>query len=549
MTGAPLPSGAQAVVPVEAQRRRGALGAAERGGRRPASTSGWPAATSGPVTRVLTAGTLLGPTQLALLAAVGRARVRVHAQPRVVVLSTGSELVDPGVTPGFGQVVDSNGIMLTAAAIDAGARPYRVGVVRDEAGTFLQTLTDQLVRADLVVTTGGVSAGAYDTVKEVLRGLGTVWFGKVAMQPGHAAGLRHGRPGRARRSSPCPATRSAPTCRSRCSSGRRSARWPGTGGCSGAARPRPRWRAGPRRRASCSWPAPSSAPTEDGSAGGPAVRRAGLARARRPGPGQRAGRGARGRHPGRGGRRGALPGAGPAGPMSEQPTGPTAAAADPRRRARRGADGRRVRQAGDRARGVGPRPGAAVRRPRWRRCATARCPRATRSRWPGSPGCRPPSSPRRWCRWRTRSPCTRWSSTSRSRDDGVEIAATVRTADRTGIEMEALTCVTVAALALVDMVKAVDKHARITDVRVTAKSGGRSGDWVEPGVRRRREGPGDHRVQPGRAGVYADRGGPILVAGPARARVSTSRTRSSSRTASRSSRRCARRSRTTWTSC
>lgn len=65
-------------------------------------------------------------------------------------------------------------------------------------------------------------------------------------------------------------------------------------------------------------------------------------------------------------------------------------------------------------------------------------------------------------------------------DDGVDIAATVRTADRTGIEMEALTAVTVAALALVDMVKAVDKHARITDVRVVAKSGGRSGDWVEP---------------------------------------------------------------------
>ena len=64
-------------------------------------------------------------------------------------------------------------------------------------------------------------------------------------------------------------------------------------------------------------------------------------------------------------------------------------------------------------------------------------------------------------------------------DDGVDIEATVRTADRTGIEMEALTCVSVAALALVDMVKAVDKHARITDVRVTAKSGGRSGDWRE----------------------------------------------------------------------
>jgi cyclic pyranopterin phosphate synthase len=64
-------------------------------------------------------------------------------------------------------------------------------------------------------------------------------------------------------------------------------------------------------------------------------------------------------------------------------------------------------------------------------------------------------------------------------DDGVDISAEVRTADRTGIEMEALTSVTVAALALIDMVKAVDKHARITDVRVTAKSGGRSADWRE----------------------------------------------------------------------
>ena len=65
-------------------------------------------------------------------------------------------------------------------------------------------------------------------------------------------------------------------------------------------------------------------------------------------------------------------------------------------------------------------------------------------------------------------------------DRGVRITATVRTADRTGVEMEALTCVTVAALALVDMVKAVDRLATITQVRVTAKSGGRSGDWVRP---------------------------------------------------------------------
>lgn len=64
-------------------------------------------------------------------------------------------------------------------------------------------------------------------------------------------------------------------------------------------------------------------------------------------------------------------------------------------------------------------------------------------------------------------------------DGGVEIVAIVRTADRTGIEMEALTAVSVAALTVIDMVKSVDKHARITDVRVTAKSGGRSGDWRE----------------------------------------------------------------------
>jgi cyclic pyranopterin phosphate synthase len=65
-------------------------------------------------------------------------------------------------------------------------------------------------------------------------------------------------------------------------------------------------------------------------------------------------------------------------------------------------------------------------------------------------------------------------------DDGVDLSATVRTADRTGVEMEALTAVAVGALALIDMVKAVDRHARVTDLRVTAKSGGRSGKWVEP---------------------------------------------------------------------
>jgi molybdopterin molybdotransferase len=188
MTGAPVPAGAEAVVPVEVTD-----GGVRAVSVRASASAGQHVRLVGTDVRagdvVLRAGATLGPAQLALLAAVGRARVKVHARPRVVVLSTGSELVEPGTLPGYGQVVDSNGIMITAAAIDAGARPYRVGVVRDEPSTFLQTLTDQLVRADLVITTGGVSAGAYDTVKEVLRGLGTVWFGKVAMQPGMPQGF------------------------------------------------------------------------------------------------------------------------------------------------------------------------------------------------------------------------------------------------------------------------------------------------------------------------------------------------------------------------
>ena len=102
-------------------------------------------------------------------------------------------------------------------------------------------------------------------------------------------------------------------------------------------------------------------------------------------------------------------------------------------------------------------------------------------------------------------------------DDGVDIIATVRTADRTGVEMEALTCVAVAGLTLVDMVKAVDRAASITDVRVVHKSGGRSGEW-----RRTADGPPgvltmralvvsvSNRAA---AGVYEDRTGPVLVAG------------------------------------
>ena len=138
---------------------------------------------------VLAAGSYLGAAQIGLAAAVGRARLIVRPRPRIVVVSTGSELVEPGEPIGPGQIQDSNSPALTAAAIEAGAIAYRVGIVPDDPRTFTDALADQLVRADLVVTSGGVSQGAYDVVKEVLSRLGTVSFDKVAMQPGMPQGF------------------------------------------------------------------------------------------------------------------------------------------------------------------------------------------------------------------------------------------------------------------------------------------------------------------------------------------------------------------------
>jgi molybdopterin molybdotransferase len=187
MTGAPVPEGADAVVPVEWTDagianvkidRAPELGAHIR---RVGSD-----VLAGQ--QVLAEGTRLGPSQLGLLAAVGRDRVVCRPKPRVVVLSTGSELVEPGTALAPGQISESNSFALTAAAKEAGALAYRVGIVLDDPRKLLDTLEDQLIRADLIVTTGGVSAGAYDVVKEVLSRLGTVFFEKVAMQPGMPQG-------------------------------------------------------------------------------------------------------------------------------------------------------------------------------------------------------------------------------------------------------------------------------------------------------------------------------------------------------------------------
>ncbi|HVF19778.1 MAG TPA: gephyrin-like molybdotransferase Glp [Mycobacteriales bacterium] len=134
--------------------------------------------------QVLSAGTLLAAPQIGLLAALGHQRALVHPPPRVVVISTGSELVEPGETPGPGQIVDSNGYALAAAAHEAGAVPYRVGIVADDPRRLTEVIEDHLIQADVVVTSGGVSVGAYDVVKDVLGRLGDVTFARVAMQPG-----------------------------------------------------------------------------------------------------------------------------------------------------------------------------------------------------------------------------------------------------------------------------------------------------------------------------------------------------------------------------
>src|SRR4051812_22779063 len=188
MTGAPMPRGADAVVPVEWTDRGVATVRITQ-----APAQGQHVRRAGEDVRVgdllLEEGAVLGPRQLGLLASVGRSQVRSRPRPRVVVISTGSELREPGTSLGHDSIYDANSYMLAAAARSTGAIAYRVGIVSDDASQFRDALSDQLVRADLVVTSGGVSKGAYDVVKEVLSEVGTVSFGEVAMQPGKPQGF------------------------------------------------------------------------------------------------------------------------------------------------------------------------------------------------------------------------------------------------------------------------------------------------------------------------------------------------------------------------
>ncbi len=189
MTGAMLPHGTEAVVPVE-WTDGGAARVTIRGkadyGHSVRLAGG--DAKSGEV--LVTEGTRLRPMHIAVVAAAGRGTVKVRPRPRVVVLSTGNELADPGQPIIPGRIWDSNSFMIAAAAREAGCHAYRQAIVPDNPEEVLPAIEDQLVRADMMITTGGVSMGGeHDVVKAALQRLGTIRFRKVAMQPGMPQGF------------------------------------------------------------------------------------------------------------------------------------------------------------------------------------------------------------------------------------------------------------------------------------------------------------------------------------------------------------------------
>src|SRR3954453_2551902 len=188
MTGAPVPQGCDAIVPVEWT--DGGTSAVvivqppEAGQH--IRRAGEDVAVGD---RLVSEGDLIGPRQIGLLASVGTSRVASRPRPRVVVISTGDELREPGEKLGSDSIYDGNSYMLAAAARTAGAIAHRVGIGRDDHEGFAEALSDQLVRADVVVTSGGVSKGAYDVVKEVLEEQGPGGFDELAMQPGKPQGF------------------------------------------------------------------------------------------------------------------------------------------------------------------------------------------------------------------------------------------------------------------------------------------------------------------------------------------------------------------------
>ncbi|MGW4365311.1 molybdopterin molybdotransferase MoeA [Nocardia takedensis] len=187
MTGAPLPPGADCVIPVE-DTDGDAAAVTVRRGRTAGEFVREPGTDVRAGDRLVAAGTLLAPRHIAALAAVGLAQVDVRVTVRTAVISTGDELVAAGQPLSPGQIYNSNGIALAAALRADGVTVVSVAHSSDDPAVFGELLAAATRSADLVLTTGGVSQGDFEVVKEVLGARGGT-FGSVAMQPGGPQGL------------------------------------------------------------------------------------------------------------------------------------------------------------------------------------------------------------------------------------------------------------------------------------------------------------------------------------------------------------------------
>ena len=183
LTGGVLPDGADCVVMFEDVTADGDTVAVPTG-LKPGSNFHAPGADVRQGELVIAAGSVLGPAEIGLAAALGLPELRVGRLPRVALMSTGDELVEVGRTPGRGQITDSNRWALLAALREAGAEVTVLGIAPDRQDELRALVTGALESADALVTSGGVSVGTHDLVKPLLESLGSVHVGRVKLKPG-----------------------------------------------------------------------------------------------------------------------------------------------------------------------------------------------------------------------------------------------------------------------------------------------------------------------------------------------------------------------------